>query len=150
MSSGPGQTGSAVESPPPRPDRLPQLRRLEDLLRAVEEEPKKLDASHAEAHGLVLEIWRALFGDQGLLTGPGDNPYRDGLRAAWDEEKDQHETYAFLLEIFKKHEGRHSNAEEGQKDKKPLVEERRSYISKLLAFYKIAAPAKGYLDESSS
>lgn len=150
MSSGPGQAGSAAGSSAPDPDRLPQVGRLEALLGPVEEEPEKLDDSHSEAHRLVREIWYALFGEQGLLKGPGYNLYGDGLRAAWDEEKDQHETYAYLLEILQKHQGRHPSAEEGRKDKKPLVEERRSYISKLLAFLGIAAAAKRYLDESSS
>jgi len=150
VSSGQGQAESAGKPSAPRPDRLPQLGRLEDLLRPVDEEPETLDASHAEAHLLVRQIWYALFGEQGLLKAPDYDANRDGLKAAWGEEQDQHETYAYTLEIYQKRQGRDLNADEARKDKKPLVEERRSYISKLRAFYGHASGLKRYLSESSS
>jgi hypothetical protein len=67
VSSGQEQAGSAEQSPAPPPDRLPQLGKLEDLLRPVDEKPARLDDSHEEAHLLAREIWCALFGEQGGL-----------------------------------------------------------------------------------
>jgi hypothetical protein len=141
VSSGQGQAESAEESPVPLPDRLPQLGRLHDLLHPVDEKPDRLDASHEEAHRLVREIWDALFGEQGLLKAPDYNASRTGLKAAWDEENDQYETYAYTLEIYQKRQKKDLNADEARKDKKPLVEERRSYISKLRAFHGFALGA---------
>ncbi len=90
-----------------------------------------------------------MFGEQGLLKAPAYNTNRNGLKAAWDEENDQHETYAYAMEFYEKRQAKDLNADEARKDKKALVEERRSYILKLRVFLAQAAALKDYLSEPS-
>jgi hypothetical protein len=139
-----------AKSPAPPPDPLPQLGKLEAILRLVNEKPENLDASHERAHLLVRRTWYALFGEQGMLKAPEYKASRNGLKAAWAEENDWHETYTYGLETDMKRRSRDLNVAEALTDRGALVEGRRQYILRLQAFYDQALGLKGGLSEPSS
>ena len=138
------------ESPASPPDPLPQLGTLEVILRLADEKPEIMDANHEQAHLLVRKTWYALFGEQGMLKAPEYKASRDGLKAAWAEENDLHETYTYGLETDMKRRSRDLNVAEARDDRGALVEGRRQYILKLQAFYDQALGLKGGLSEPSS
>jgi len=66
---------------------------LKEFLKAIDEDPRRLDASSESAHRLVEEIRRMLSGPDGLLDRSAyENVYR-ALEAVRTDENDKYELY---------------------------------------------------------
>jgi hypothetical protein len=126
------------------------LSKLEGLLRAVNDDAQRMDASLKDAHKLVEGIWRAVFGEGGALD---PREYEDNYRTLKrdrEAENDMHEVYASALERYQRRRARDLGVAESDSDTLALVRRRREYISKLEAFKTQASSIGDYLSGRSS
>jgi hypothetical protein len=136
-------------------DRLAELQStLADLLRPIDDDARRMDASVEDAHKLVVAIRgfvkQSVFGPGGPLDA---SKYRDNYNAFEDarvHENDMYEVYGEDLERYQKRRRKDLGVAESDSDKLALVQRRRVYISALEAFHAQVSVIVGYLQERLS
>lgn len=110
---------------------------LTELLRSVQDDARRLDASLDDAHEIAASICRvvrrSVFGRDGPLDLPAYQDNYDTFESACVDESDIHEVYADDLERYRKRQRKDLGLAESDSDKLTVVKRRRIYISALAA-----------------
>ncbi len=149
---------SGTEPPPPEADPVGHLTTLQstltDLLDAIDDDVRRMDANLPEAHRLVEEIRsvikKKVFNTDGLLS---PSAYHDSHKAFQDARAEENKTYDVYtedLECYQQRRTKSLGVAETDSDKSVLVERRDIYIRKLQAFHDVSAAILSYLRERSS
>jgi hypothetical protein len=127
---------------------------LGDLMVAVDDDARSLDACSEHAHTLVTEICRRVRNDVFSPGGPLDpclyKQTYDAFIATRDSENDMHEVYANDLECYWRRAIKGLDVAESDSDRLVLVKRRREYILMLLAFHGQVKAILEYLVEPRS
>jgi hypothetical protein len=111
---------------------------LTNLLRAVDDDARRMDASLDDAHKLVEDIRTVvkftIFSSGNPPSHSIDQKVYNSFEQARVAENDFHEIYSEDLECYQKRRRRNLNVADSDSDKLALVKRRRVYISALLAF----------------
>ena len=111
---------------------------LTGLLAAVDDDARRLDANSKQAHQLVRDIYcliqRIVFGPGGPLDPVLYKQTCDAFTATREAESDMYEVYASDLECYLQRAAKELSVAESDSDRLALVNRRREYIPKLLAF----------------
>jgi hypothetical protein len=118
---------------------------LTDLLDAIDDDSRLMDASLADAHRFVEEIFNCvameMFGPDGPLSPSAHQREYNAFKRARFDENDMFEVYADDLERYRKRQMKDLGVAESDSDRLILVRRRRVYISKLKAFQARASAA---------
>jgi hypothetical protein len=157
-------TGEQAGSSSPKSRRSPhdglikQLAKLQstltDLLRPIDDDARLMDASLEDAHKLVQDIRSVMkqkvFGRGGPLDPSAYKDTFDAFERARVDENDMYEVYADDLERYEKRRRKDLGLAESDSDKLALVQRRRVYIPKLLAFQAQVSAILNYLRKRPS
>jgi hypothetical protein len=127
---------------------------LTDLLCAVDDDARRMDASLEDAHRLVEEV-RSCAKNSALPShSPRNFPAWQRDHKAFEKarvaENDTYEVYYDALERYQRRRMKDLSVAEPASDRLVLVRRRRDYIWKLLAFRAKASVILGELRERSS
>jgi hypothetical protein len=127
---------------------------LADLLAAVGDDPRSLDANSERVHQLVADTYRRLsrtvFNPDGPLDPLLYKQAYDALIATRDAESDMYEVYANDLKCYRERAVKGLSVAESDSDRLALVKRRRKYIPRLLAFHVQTKAILEYLMERRS
>lgn len=111
---------------------------LINVLRAIDDDARLMDANLEDAHKLASEIGSTVkhggFGPPGLLDPSAYRKNHEEFEAARVDEKDMYEVYADDLERHRKRQRKNLSIAESDSDNITLVKRRRVYIFTLQAF----------------
>jgi len=111
---------------------------LTGLLAEVDDDARRLDASSKPAHQLVTDIYRLIrrtvFGPGGPLDPVLYQQTCGAFTATREAESDMYEVYANDLECYLRRAAKELSVAESDSDRLALVNRRREYLPKLLAF----------------
>jgi len=111
---------------------------LINVLRAIDDDARLMDANLEDAHKLAGEIGstvkHGVFGHLGLLDPSAYRENHEDFEAARVDEKDIYEVYADDLERHRKRQRKNLSVAESDSDKITIVKRRRIYIFALQAF----------------
>jgi hypothetical protein len=137
------------EPVPPAPTLGELLEKLNGLMSAVEDNPRGMDASLADAHDFVEGIWRAVFGKQGTLDPVEYKDNYEALKKDREAENDMYEVFSYDLERYSKRQAKNLSLSESDSDRETLVTRRRVYIARLAAFHAQASSIAKYTGGST-
>lgn len=111
---------------------------LINVLRAIDDDARLMDANLEDAHKLASEIGSIIkhrvLEPLALLDPSAYREDRDAFEGARIDEKDMYEVYADDLERHRKRQRKNLSVAESDSDKIALVKRRRAYIFTLQAF----------------
>jgi hypothetical protein len=142
-------------TPSPAPDNSLEpfaglLSTLTELLRPIMDDARRMDASLEDAHRLVEQIWRSVFGEGGLLK---PSVYKDNyslLKAARRRENVNYEVLADDVDRYQRRRKRDLSLRQSDDDRFILANRRQDYIEGLQEFQVQADAILTYLRQRPS